>query len=161
MTSRLGAVGPSAVLMFLTFVLGSFAAILLGIQPEWRSREDTARAMVAICVFGAPLVGSTVAVMTRAPWLGWVRTASLAAYGTMVACYALIYVVLAMPDWFTTMEREPGAARVRQLTDMAWAVLIGATWTALGGALILAILVATAAVSSRPVRKRAELSGHR
>ena len=157
MTSRLRAVGPPAVLMFLTFLLGSFAAIVLGVQPEWRSREDTARALVAICVFGAPLVGLTVAVMKRVPWRRWVRTASLAAYAAMVACYSLIYMVLAMPDWLTNIDRDG----VRQLTDIAWVLLIGSLLTALGGALILAILVVVAAVSSRPARKRAELSGHR
>jgi hypothetical protein len=147
--------------MFLTFLLGSFAAILLAVQPEWRSREDTARALVAICVFGTPLVGLTVAVVGSAPWRRWVRTASLAAYGTMVACYSLIYMVMAMPDWLTTIEHEPGAAEVRQLTDIAWVLLIGSLLTALGGALILAILVLAAAVSSRPARKRAEHSGYR
>ena len=143
--------------MFLTFLLGSFAAVLLAVQPEWRSREDTARALVAICVFGTPLVGLTVAVVGSAPWRRWVRTASLAAYGTMVACYSLIYMVLAMPDWLTNIDRDG----VRQLTDIAWVLLIGSLLTALGGALILAILVVAAAVSSRPARKRDELSGHR
>jgi len=144
-------------MMFLTFLLGSFAAILLGVQPEWRSREDTARALAAICVFGTPLVGLTVAVVGSAPWRRWVRTASLAAYGTMVTCYSLIYMVLAMPDWFTDIDRDG----VRQFTDIAWVLLTGSLLTALGGALILAMLVLAATVSSRPARKRAELSGHR
>jgi len=147
--------------MFLTFLLGSLAAILLSVQPEWRSREDTARALVGICVFGAPVVGLTVAVMGSAPWRRSIRIASLGAYGTMVACYSLIYMVLAMPDWFTTIEREPGAAEVRQLTDIASVLLIGSLLAALGGAVILLILVLAAASTLRPARKRAELSGHR
>ena len=151
MTSRLGAVGPPAAMMFLTFLLGSFAAILLSVQPEWRSREDTARALVAICVFGAPLVGLTVAVLTRVPWRRWVRAASLAAYATIVACYSLIYVVLAMPDWFTSTDRDG----VRQLTDIASVLLIWAILTVLGSALGLAMLLLTAAVTSRPAGKRA------
>ena len=160
MTSRLRAVGPSAALMFLTFLLASFAAALLALQPEHRSGEDTARALAAICVFGAPLVGLTVAVMTRAPWRRAIGIASLVAYGTTVACYSLIYMVLAMPDWLTTIERDPGAADVREWTDTAVALLIGATLIALGGALAMGMLVLAAAATLRP-RQPAELPGHR
>ena len=120
MISRLGALWLPAVLIFLTLVLGLFAVAVLGVQPEWRGRDDTARELVAISVFGAPLVALTVVVVTRAPWRRWVRTASLAAYGTMVASYSLTYMVLAMPDWFTNIDRDG----VRQLTDIASGLLI-------------------------------------
>src|SRR3972149_5837459 len=102
MTPRSKGVGLTAILILLTLVLGSFAAMGLWLQPQWRSQGDTATVLVFVVIVGGPLVWATTAAIARAPWLKGIKVATMAAYVALVTSFSMLYMIYSMPDWLTT-----------------------------------------------------------
>ncbi len=149
MMSRLRTPAPIAVLVLLTLVLGTSAALGLWIQPQWRSRGDTETVLVFVVIVGAPLVGATITSIARAPWLTGIKVGAVAAYAAMVASFSMLYMIYSMPDWLTTIQRVPGASTTRQLTDAAQTLEDVAWFGVLSMTAALASLLLVTALSSR------------
>jgi hypothetical protein len=129
-------------------VLGLFAAAGLWLQPEWRSRGDTAAVLVVIVTVGAPLASAAITAMARASWPKALRVTAIGAYAGLIASFSMLYMIYSMPDWLTSTERPPGAPSAhRVLTDTGQGLEVAGWFGVLGTTALLAALLLAALVA--------------
>jgi hypothetical protein len=85
--------------------------------------------------------------MARAPWPKALKSAAIAVYFAMAASFSMLYMIYSMPDWLTTVQRMPGAAATRELTDTAQGLEVLGWCGVLGTAAVLAVLFLGALVT--------------
>lgn len=89
----------TALAAFLTVVIDFFTAIAFGIQPEWRSREDTIKFALAAGLPATALTTAALVAMVRAQWSRELKVAAIALFVALVVELSVPLAIAAKPQW--------------------------------------------------------------
>ncbi|OGO52247.1 MAG: hypothetical protein A2148_06295 [Chloroflexi bacterium RBG_16_68_14] len=142
----------AALALLALLLIGSATGAGLSVQPEWRSQQDTALALLAVGIPGAALVFAGLSAVARTSWPRELKLAGEAALAALAAEFATILTIAARAQWTVTEEPLPGAPApsrpiAQLLMDIGW---FASAITALAfAAIVFAAIVFTAVARAR------------
>ncbi len=89
----------SALAVFLTVMIDFFTAVSFGVQPEWRSREDTMQLTLAVGLPATALTAVALVAMFRAQWPRELKVAAIALFVALAVELSVPLAIAVKPDW--------------------------------------------------------------
>jgi hypothetical protein len=118
----------TALAVFLTVTIDFCTAVPFGIQPEWRSREDTIKFAAAAGLPAAALTTAALVAMVRARWPRGLKVAATALFVALVIELSVPLAIAAKPEWRDglpmPMELYAGFGLIAPAMALALVVLI-------------------------------------
>lgn len=137
-----GGARTTALAVFLTVMIDFFTAVPFGIQPEWRSREDTIKYAAAVGIPAAALTIAALVAMARARWPRKLKVAATSLLVALVVQLSVPLAIAAKPEWRDGLQVSAALCAGFGLTASAMALAL----------VILMVVSAVTPLASRPTR---------